>query len=107
MVVVTHTRNLDPDDPFKTISGTHGLNGMAETLMVKARQGDTGKLFGQGRGLESYGKVIERDAATGGWRILGVAGERAKTGERQVILELLKEAGDTVLTTGVIAREAG
>jgi hypothetical protein len=107
VVVIHHTRKLDADDPFDTISGTHGLTGMADTLMVMARHGDTTKLCGQGRDIEGYEKAIERDTFTGGWRILGDAVERAKTGERQVILDLLQEAEGETLTTATIASATG
>lgn len=107
VVVIHHTRKLDADDPFDTISGTHGLTGIADTLLVMARQGDTAKLCGQGRDIEGYEKAIERDLLTGGWRILGDASERAKTGERQAILELLQEAEGEPLTLATIASSTG
>jgi hypothetical protein len=107
VVVIHHTRKLDADDPFDTISGTHGLTGMADTLLVMARHGDTAKLCGQGRDIEGYEKAIERDLLTGSWRILGDAGERAKTGERQAILDVLQEAEGETLTTAAIAAATG
>ena len=107
VVVIHHTRKLEAEDPFDTISGTHGLTGMADTLMVMARQGDTAKLCGQGRDIEGYEKAIERDTFTGGWRILGDASERAKTSERQAILEELREADGTALSPAQIATATG
>jgi hypothetical protein len=107
VVVIHHTRKLDADDPFDTISGTHGLTGMADTLMVMARQGDTTKLCGQGRDIEGYEKAIERDTFTGGWRILGEASERAKTSERQAILDELREADGAALSPAQIATATG
>lgn len=105
VVVVHHVRKAEADDVFDTISGTHGLTGMADTLMVMSRQGEICTLAGQGRDIEGYEKVIERDKASGGWRIVGDAQERAKTAERQALLNVLQEAGDTVLTTAKIAKQ--
>lgn len=107
VVVIHHTRKLDADDPFDTISGTHGLTGMADTLMVMARNEGTAKLCGQGRDIEGYEKAIERDTFTGGWKLLGDAKERAKTGERQAILDVLQEADGETLTTATIASATG
>ncbi len=107
VVVIHHTRKLDAEDPFDTISGTHGLTGMADTLLVMARHGGTAKLCGQGRDIDGYEVAIERDKLTGGWRILGDAGERAKTTERQAILDLLQEAEGETLTTAQIASATG
>lgn len=107
VVVIHHTRKLEADDPFDTISGTHGLTGIADTLMVMARQGDTTKLCGQGRDIEGYEKAIERDTFTGSWKLLGDAGERAKTGERQAILDDLREADGAALSPAQIAASIG
>lgn len=107
VVVVHHVRKAEADDVFDTISGTHGLTGMADTLMVMSRQGDSCTLAGQGRDIEGYEKIIERDRCTGGWRIAGDAQERAKTVERQAILAALSDAAGEPLKTREIAEAVG
>jgi DNA-binding transcriptional ArsR family regulator len=92
-VVIHHTRKLEADDPFDTISGTHGLTGVADTLLILARHGEGVKLCGQGRDIDGYEKALTRNTLTGSWRIDGDARDMAKTGERQSILDELAEAG--------------
>ena len=92
VLVVHHVRKMDADDIFDMISGTNGLTGIFDTLMVLARHGGGAKLAAQGRDLESYEKALERDRRTGGWTVKGDAELLAKTGERQELLDLLKDA---------------
>ena len=93
-VIVHHVRKMDADDPFDTISGTHGLTGIFDTLMVLASTGIGGAtLSAQGRDLEPYQKALERDQRSGGWIIRGDPVERAKTGEREELREILAKAG--------------
>lgn len=107
IIVVHHTRKMEADDPYDTISGTLGLTGVADTLMVLAKHGDVAKLSAQGRDLDGYEKAMTRDPMTGGWRISGDARELAKTGERQAVLDVLKEAEGEVLTAATIGRAVG
>lgn len=92
VLVVHHVRKSEADDPFDTISGTHGLTGIFDTLMVLGRHGEGAKLMAQGRDLDGYEKALERDRRTGGWIVKGDAVGLAKTGERQELLDLLAHA---------------
>lgn len=92
IVVVHHVRKTDADDVFDTISGTHGLTGIFDTLMVLARHGAGAKVSAQGRDLDGYEKALERDRRTGGWILKGDVIPLAKTGERQQLLDLLAKA---------------
>lgn len=106
-VVIHHTRKMDAEDVFDTISGTNGLGGIADTLLVMSRHGEGAKLSGQGRDIEGFKKALERDKLTGGWRIVGDAKQLAKTGERQAILDVLAEAGDEPVSVATVAMETG
>lgn len=107
VLVVHHTRKMEADDPFDTISGTHGLTGVADTLMVLARHGEAAKLSAQGRDLDGYEKALTRNAVTGSWLISGDARELAKTGERQAILDVLTEAEGETISLAAIASATG
>ena len=107
LLIVHHTRKLSDEDSFATISGTYGLTGVADSLLVLARHGDGHKLCIRGRDIEDAEKALVRDKLTGGWRMTGDARELAKTNERQEILDVLAEAGDEVLRTSQIATEIG
>ena len=106
VIVVHHVRKMDADDIFDTISGTHGLTGIFDTQMVIARHGGSVKLAAQGRDLEGYEKLLERDRRTGGWKVMGDAVALAKTGERQELLDLLAES-DAPLSLATLAKAVG
>jgi DNA-binding transcriptional ArsR family regulator len=101
IVVIHHTRKLEADDPFDTISGTHGLTGVADTLLVLAKHGEGAKLCGQGRDIDGYEKALTRNTLTGSWKIVGDAREMAKTGERQAVLDVLAEAEEPIAPTKI------
>jgi len=107
ILVVHHVRKAEADDPFDTVSGTFGLTGVADTLLVFAKHGEGAKLSAQGRDLEGYEKAFRRDRLTGGWVLTGDAREMAKTGERQAILDELADAGGAALSTGQLAKALG
>ena len=107
IVVIHHTRKMEADDPFDTISGTFGLTGVADTLIVLAKHGESARLSAQGRDLDGYDKAMNRDAMTGGWLLAGDARELAKTGERQAILDVLHEAEGETITLATIASATG
>ena len=92
VLVVHHVRKSEADDPFDTISGTHGLTGIFDTLMVLGRHGEGAKLVAQGRDLDGYEKALERDRQTGGWIVTGAPVPLAKTGERQELLTVMARA---------------
>lgn len=106
VIVVHHVRKMEADDIFDTISGTHGLTGIFDTQMVIARHGGSVKLAAQGRDLEGYEKLLERDRRTGGWKVMGDAIAIAKTGERQELLDLLAESG-APLSLASLAKAVG
>jgi hypothetical protein len=107
ILVVHHTRKAEADDAFDTISGTFGLTGVADTLLVFGKHGEGAKLEAQGRDLEGFEKAFRRDPFTGGWVLTGDARDMAKTGERQAILDELAEADGMPLSTSEIARALG
>lgn len=107
VVVVHHTRKAESDDAFETISGTHGLTGIADSLLVLASHGQGAKLSGQGRDVEGFEKALTRDEFSGGWRLEGDARALASTGERQALLDVLTEADGEPLRTNAIAKDAG
>lgn len=107
VVVIHHTRKQESADEFDLISGTHGLSGVFDTLAVlSADATGSATLSAQGRDLEHYKKALERDKRTGGWIFKGEAMPRAKTGERQELLDLLTKA-DAAMTLGDLARGIG
>ncbi|MEO6248541.1 MAG: AAA family ATPase [Sphingomicrobium sp.] len=97
VLVLTHTRKMDAEDPFDSVSGTRGLTGAADTVLVLKRDNGTGvagraTIYGRGRDIEEIETVVEFNRDNGTWRIVGMAHEIAKTNERQAILDVLKSS---------------
>lgn len=92
VVVVHHTRKMEADDPFDTVSGTRGLTGAADTIMVLKRDIGTAKtvLYVRGRDVEEVETALEFKPDIGTWVILGAAHEVGKTNERDSILQVLR-----------------
>lgn len=75
----------DDTDPFNRISGTNGISGAADTMMVlyKAKRSDAQTtLYVTGRDIESSDTVVEFDKNTYRWQVMGdanwLAEQRAK-----------------------------
>ena len=95
IVVVHHTRKMAADDPFDAVSGTRGLTGAADTVLVLKADTRTGQmmLYGRGRDIEEIETGVRFKADNGTWEIVGPAHEIARSDERQLILDLLRNAG--------------
>lgn len=96
IVVVHHTRKMEAEDPFDSVSGTRGLTGAADTVLVLKRDSGTPRtiLYGRGRDVEEIETALEFNRDNGTWRIVGAAHEIAKTDERQIILDTLRDAAN-------------
>lgn len=92
VLVVHHTRKMEADDPFDAVSGTRGLTGAADTVMVLKRDIGTAKtvLYVRGRDVEEVETALEFKRDIGTWIILGAAHEVGRTNERQAILETIR-----------------
>jgi hypothetical protein len=94
IVVVHHLRkSVAETDPFEKVSGTLGLSGAADTVLILDRDGNGATLYGRGRDIEEIETAVEFDRAACRWRVLGEAVEVRRTDERSSILAALKDAG--------------
>jgi RecA-family ATPase len=95
IVLVHHLRKADADDAFDTVSGTLGLTGAPDTILVLKR--DTSgniALHGRGRDLVELEKAVSFNKEACTWTIMGDAHEIRLSGERRTILQALTEAGE-------------
>jgi hypothetical protein len=97
VMVTNHRRKLSAEDIFDTISGTLGLNGGADTLMVLAREEGAKSLEVRGRDITDYAIIIEQDERTLRWRNVGARHEGASTPERKKIVEAMRGKGPMTL----------
>ena len=89
VLVLHHTRKLDADDPLDTVSGTLGLAGCADTVLVLARTSQGTTLYVRGRDIEEAERAIAWDAAACRWTLGGDAAEAHRSEGRRAILMAL------------------
>jgi hypothetical protein len=89
IVVVHHVRKMEADDPFDMVSGTNGLTGAADTILVLRKQAGTVTLHARGRDIEEKQTACEFNKDTCRWTLLGEAEKVHNSGERTAILEAL------------------
>jgi hypothetical protein len=90
IIVVTHVRKAEAEDPLEMISGTNGLTGAADSIMILNRTADGPKLYGRGRDVEEVEKALKFDG--GKWSVLGNVDDVKRSDQRQKILTALSEA---------------
>ncbi|MGW9332292.1 AAA family ATPase [Bosea sp. NPDC055594] len=87
LVVVTHVRKMEADDPLEMISGTNGLTGAADSILVLNRTSDGPKLYGRGRDIEEIEKALRFDA--GRWSVIGDAADAKRSDERRAVMDAM------------------
>jgi RecA-family ATPase len=95
ILVVHHVRKLVADDPIDAISGTSGLSGSADSVMILKRQRGQkdATLFITGRDLEESNTALVWDPESATWSAIGAADEYRMTKERTQVVEALNQAG--------------
>lgn len=95
VLIVHHTRKQGDDDPLATVSGTFGVTGAADAVLVltRSRTAADAVLAVTGRDVPESELALTFDAQLGTWRLLGPAAEYALSAERRAILEAVRDAG--------------
>jgi AAA domain len=107
IIVVHHTRKSAADDYLESISGTNGLTGGSDSVIVLERQGDGSTVFkGRGRDIEEFELAARFDKDECRWRVMGDASESRLSEVRSKILKHLRDAG-WFLTPHEIASQTG
>ena len=94
ILVIHHLRKSEAVDPLDMVSGSTGLTGAADTVLVLANdeQGYT-CLHGRGRDIEEIETAVEFNRETGVWRLLGPAVEVRRSDSRKQILGVMQDDG--------------
>lgn len=103
VVVIHHLRKMDADDPLDQVSGTTGLSGSADTVLVLNRTSSGTTLHGRGRDIEDIEKAVQFDPGTCTWTVLGGAASVRYSGERAAVLAALQETTEPMSPTDVAA----
>ena len=87
LLLVHHVRkSKDPNDPFKDVSGSTGITGVADTSLVlekENRKSCHAVMHITGRDVETFSDVLVFDKATCRWNYIGDADELEEQRERQ------------------------
>jgi 5S rRNA maturation endonuclease (ribonuclease M5) len=95
IVLVTHDRKEEDSDPLKTITGSTGIVGAADSawVLTKKRGDHEGGLFITGRDIEERKGTLMFEKDSGLWRWLGDAAELKMNNLSLDIRNALREAG--------------
>jgi Transcriptional regulator, AbiEi antitoxin len=94
---------MGADDAFDTVSGTLGLTGAADTILVLDKKAGAVTLHARGRDIEESETALQFNKETCRWTILGAAGEVHRSNERNRIIEALTGASDGLRVTEIKA----
>jgi len=108
IVVVHHTRKAAADDPLDEISGTHGLTGAADNIIVLKRQRGKAEavLHLIGRDVEERELALSIDKRLWQWNLLGDAAEY-QGNELQVSIRATLKASAVPMTPTDVATALG
>jgi len=97
LLIVHHTRKAIADDPLATVSGSYGLTGAADGVLVLSRRRgrSDATLNVIGRDVEEQELALEFKPDMYLWSVLGKAEEVKRSGEREAILDLFKTSTET------------
>lgn len=96
IVVSHHTRKADSADFLDTVSGTHGIAGAADSVMVLARSrgAAAATLKVTGRDVEESAYALEFQPDIGSWQLLDGPAELYELSDtRRAIVTLLRDSG--------------
>ena len=96
VLLISHQRKSEADDIFDTISGTLGLTGAADGILVLARKTgqDMAELHLVGRDVDAAEYALSYDPSIWTWTLLGDAQEIKNTRDQQTLYDALKKHTD-------------
>jgi RecA-family ATPase len=94
VIIVHHVRKMEADDPLDAVSGTNGLTGAADTILVLKRDGSGVTLYGRGRDIEEQELALEFRRQECRWSVLGSADEVHRSDERKAIIDALRDSAE-------------
>jgi hypothetical protein len=107
IIVTHHLRKAEADDVFDTVSGTLGLTGCVDTILIIKYEANGVLLAGKGRDLEEFSKAIRFDRVTGLWSIIGDAASVQMSAKRQTVMDAFHEANGEPIGPTDVANASG
>jgi hypothetical protein len=102
ILILHHDRKSDADDAFDTVSGTLGLTGAADTILIIKRKSSGVVLYARGRDIEESETALQFEKENCRWTILGNASEVHRSSERARVIAALKAAGKSLSTKEIM-----
>jgi len=112
ILILHHDRKAEAIDPFDTVSGTLGLTGAADTILILKRTPNGFVLHTRGRDIEESEMALQFNKQTCKWTILGIASEVHRSSERSRVIAVLKAAkkplspADILISADLTSRNA-
>jgi hypothetical protein len=103
ILVVHHIRKMQADDLMEMVSGTFGVTGAVDTVLVMANKPNGTVLDVRGRDAEQAELAIEFEKSTCRWRVLGNASEVHMSEQQAKILAALRQAGEPMAVADIEA----
>jgi hypothetical protein len=103
IVVLHHTRKMEAEDPVDTVSGTLGLAGCADSVLVLNRSSQGTTLYVRGRDIEEAEHAVSFDKGTCRWTILGDAADIRRSKSRGAVLAVLNDAKEPLSPAAIAA----
>jgi hypothetical protein len=105
LLIVHHTRKMDANDPVSLVSGTNGLAGAVDSVLILQREpnGGDATLYLRGRDVEEAQFRLDYDRTTGAWAIAGDARAKPLTKTREDVVQVLERAWPGPMTPKAIA----
>lgn len=103
ILVLHHTRKMEAEDPLDTVSGTLGLAGCADTVLVLNRSSKGTTLYVRGRDIEEAEHAVSLDKNACRWTIIGNASEVHRSNERGRILAALEGATELMTPQDIVS----
>jgi hypothetical protein len=94
ILILTHTRKMEADDPIDTISGTLGLAGAADTSAILSRNTKGTTLYVRGRDVEEQEFAVMFNPDSCRWTILGDAAEVHRSDSRMKIMSAMSDSSE-------------
>jgi len=108
VLVVHHATKHEADDALDEVSGTLGLTGACDTVLVLKRDPSAGfVMHGRGRDVSDIEQAFSFDQTNGRWIAVGEASAVRRSDERNQILEILSQADDKGMSAKFISEETG
>lgn len=108
-LAVHHKRKVQTEDPLDSISGTHGLAGSFDGMLILQRERGQADavLHVIGRDIEHDGdKALRWDSTLASWSLLGDAALYRRSQEQVGVIETLRAASEPLSIKQIAARTA-